>query len=766
MDGFWRKHCGKLSRGFGLAHGVLGLQHKNQCCRFVCQLVSIICLLLHPQPPEATQGSSAQQLYCFGPVSIEFVVRVLAASMSLDSASLVESVACPETVTAATLRQAFRDVLQGKDLDAFSVAEARMQVSTKLGFQPDALDGRKKEIRRLLTSLVQELRVETGGLEVQVSLAERTIEEHKEPDQARQYVYMVTISRCRDAHLPDGRPYRNLEELERKDIADAVRKAFDTPLPTEDGRGRPRTPMQESRSEGIDISRTIFIVVFKEKHHDNSVHFHVVVKLAGPHRFSPAKRTLRDRDRLPSHFSCTHTQVWSAMRYLFIETPTKPEVDDSPWQWTADGQSLDLFALSQRPFQAELWRKRREMQDKLVARYERKDEESSRKKAKAVFTKMDLTSVIVSKHLYSKDQLLAYVQDYGTAAMQVYASKHQRRLVADIEDAKEWASAKDNAELEATDEWTMVTRFADQGCPHGESACTYNSATQKIFDTNAGTMDWKELAEALRSIIVNGPLKTTRVPFLVGPSNTGKSTILYPFDDVFSPKRVLHKPAIGSSFGLRNIVNGGKRFIFWDDFRPVEFAHEKTVPVSVFLSLFIGKHAEIQVSQSFNDGNADVQWKKGVVFTGKQEDLWEPTKRVGLEDIRHMRNRCKEFKFLEILEDGSLVDVVPCASCMCKWICRGAAAWDAQAGLQPVLPIQQPPKTDMEHVAVVAGLSDLLAVLQVPQSVGVALQQELEQLGAVHVTELSAGDWERLESWSLLRPLQKRRLLTFICRSP
>lgn len=111
------------------------------------------------------------------------------------------------------------------------------------------------------------------------------------------------------------------------------------------------------------------------------------------------------------------------------------------------------------------------------------------------------------------------------------------------------------------------------------------------------------------------------MPFLVGPSNSGKSTVLYPIDDLFGPHRVAHKPALGSSFGLRNIVSGMKRFMFWDDFRPVEFAHEKTVPVSVFLSLFIGQPSEIQVSQSFNDGNPDVIWQRGVAFTGKSEGL-------------------------------------------------------------------------------------------------------------------------------------------------
>eukprot|EP00973_Karenia_brevis_P061824 8597408-Karenia_brevis.AAC.1 len=94
---------------------------------------------------------------------------------------------------------------------------------------------------------------------------------------------------------------------------------------------------------------------------------------------------------------------------------------------------------------------------------------------------------------------------------------------------------------------------------------------------------------------------------------------------MYTPKRVLHKPALGSSFALRNIEK--KRFIFWDDYRPVDYAAEKTIPVSLFLSLFIGQHTEIQASQSFNDGNKDIRWQRGVVFTAKQNGLWDPTKK-------------------------------------------------------------------------------------------------------------------------------------------
>ena len=253
------------------------------------------------------------------------------------------------------------------------------------------------------------------------------------------------------------------------------------------------------------------------------------------------------------------------------------------------------------------------------------------------------------------------------------------------------------------------------------------------------------------------------MPFLVGPSNSGKSTVLYPIDDLFGPHRVAHKPALGSSFGLRNIVSGMKRFMFRDDFRPVEFAHEKTVPVSVFLSLFIGQPSEIQVSQSFNDGNPDVIWQRGVAFTGKSEGLWEPTKRVSAEDIRHMRSRCHEFHFHTPLSQGSLRDVQPCPSCMCRWILRGAAAYDAEMGLRPIPSTGATeviaPMPSIRRTSAIQGLPELLAVLVLGDSIADALVEDLENLGAARVSELTIVDWEAIRAWSVLRPLQRRRLL-------
>lgn len=127
-------------------------------------------------------------------------------------------------------------------------------------------------------------------------------------------------------------------------------------------------------------------------------------------------------------------------------------------------------------------------------------------------------------------------------------------------------------------------------------------ADQGFFDANAETLSRTGLAAALRNILISGPSKTTRAPMIVGPTNSGKSTLVLPFDTLFGFGRVFHKPALGSSFALRNILKE-KRFLFWDDFRPVEYG-QRTVPVTTFLSLFQHEPFEVQVSQSFNDGNA------------------------------------------------------------------------------------------------------------------------------------------------------------------
>jgi len=116
------------------------------------------------------------------------------------------------------------------------------------------------------------------------------------------------------------------------------------------------------------------------------------------------------------------------------------------------------------------------------------------------------------------------------------------------------------------------------------------------------------------------------------------------------------------------------------------------------------------------------------------------------------------------MADNSLKDVTSCAPGMAKWIVSGAAAADAQLVLRPPAGPQRgngsPRRPDPTRVAAIAGLQELLDAVVAPALVGEAILEDLEELGAVRISEMvCAGAWQAIKAWALLRPLQRRRLL-------
>ena len=526
--------------------------------------------------------------------------------------------------------------------------------------------------------------------------------------------------------------------MTREEIGACVRAAFNNPLldPSKGGR---RPTNQEVVKK---------LAVFQEEHEGGEPHFHVAILLSCARRWLGAKRTLRMRDHLPSHWSASHSHFWSAVRYGAIATCKKPVVDTHPHQWSLDGLPWDLFEAAQEPWTARCWRRR--------------GEEAARKRlceqkpGKAKFTKLDLTALIIDKKLSSTAGILTFAQDHGTQKMQEWVCQNQRKLPDFLQEAWDWHAAREESELEKETEWALLCRMADRGCGHGRE-CGYARAASHFFMANAHSLDPVELAAALRAIIIAGPSKTTRCPFIVGPSNSGKTTLVLPFDDLFGHMRVFHKPALNSSFPLVNLSKN-KRFLFFDDFRPVDYG-QGTIDVGTFLSLFNGHPFEIRQSQAFKHGNEDFAWRKGCCLTAKQKELWEPWGNVSSEDVEHMRNRMHIFTCTAVLKD--LRRTEPCVPCMCMWIRDKAAESDARVVTQQV-PLISPPLFAGDGLQQVRGMAELSLKAHIPEKKCDDLQAEVALLGAVHVAELCESDWKGLAAFSALLPFEKRRLLAAV----
>ena len=68
------------------------------------------------------------------------------------------------------------------------------------------------------------------------------------------------------------------------------------------------------------------------------------------------------------------------------------------------------------------------------------------------------------------------------------------------------------------------------------------------------------------------------------------------------------------------------------------------------MKVFAGQRLEVQVSQSVHDGDADIQWKRGVAFTAKRECLWDCVRKATEEDVRHTQSRVEAFEARAVLQ--------------------------------------------------------------------------------------------------------------------
>ena len=367
---------------------------------------------------------------------------------------------------------AAKALLPTVDVSGMSLKEFREALCEHCGLPPNSLDFRKDEVNDLVKRLLNPETCHNPAAKIVKELG---------PEKAdhRGWVYLATVSRVLEQTRESNQDLCEIALLSREDIAVKFRDAFDNPLRAGKG-GRP------SGTTGI----VKYLVVVQEEHEGGEVHFHVALKLNTQRQFLPVKKTLRTRHRLAVHFSCSHTQFWSALRYCIIPTLQKPKVDETPYAWSSDGAPLDLYELSQRPWMAAVWKRHREDAEK----------EASAAGKRARFTKLDLTAIILAKQLRSKHEVLEYAQNFGCQSMQQFVSNKQRQLSEFLQDAWEWNSAPAEAAKDRQSGWEVVCAL---------------SAKQCAFGADCGS-----LLPPRRSSI--------------------------PFDQVFGPDRIFHKPALGS----------------------------------------------------------------------------------------------------------------------------------------------------------------------------------------------------------------------------
>ena len=124
----------------------------------------------------------------------------------------------------------------------------------------------------------------------------------------RRTVYLITFARVLLQTVLGNPGLKDPSTLAPGTILNCVKNAIDYPA-LGPGGGRPA-----NRNE----SPIRKIVVFREAHQDGSFHFHVGVLLSVALGFVTAKRALLTRHGLVSHWSSSHSEWWSVVRYGYM----------------------------------------------------------------------------------------------------------------------------------------------------------------------------------------------------------------------------------------------------------------------------------------------------------------------------------------------------------------------------------------------------------------------------------------------------------------
>ena len=307
-----------------------------------------------------------------------------------------------------------------------------------------------------------------------------------------------------------------------------------------------------------------FLSIFRERHAaaaDGQLgpyHWHIALKASRSFRFSPYKRALHMNHGLATHWSCTHTGYWSAVRYGFMPSPHKPQssLDPHPCTWARLGQHPPLFEAAQEPVTASALSRRREKKVKEAA---------AKGKPEPRPTEMDLYAIIVQNGFKNSPddsnaaaRLISFLKVHGTPALVSFAFKNRSKLPALIDDVWSWEKVDDFLQLHGRSR-------LDQLYAAGASTCIcqghWVQRAMQAFSLNGIAPE--AFCQQVFRLLRDGRRADVPVMVLMGRfGGEGKSFLLAPLRSVFGPSHVQATPQRGS-FPLLGLE--AKKVVLLDD---------------------------------------------------------------------------------------------------------------------------------------------------------------------------------------------------------
>ena len=483
---------------------------------------------------------------------------------------------------------------------------------------------------------------------------------------AHRAVYLITFSHPQQRHSADGRALVAPEAFTREGIALAVRDAAARPMHS--ARWLRQHPDHVVRPNDIDM-----LTVFREFHAEadgtrGHVHYHVAILFAQDHRFAPMKNALLWANGLASHWSCSHTGYWSAVRYGRVPRPTKPQaaLDPAPFTWAAAGPHPPLDACVHEPTCAKALEARRTRVEHAA---------SAAGKGAPHVREVDVWPVVVASGVrvdggsqLAEKRLIRYAKAHCSDPMVAFLFKNRHRLAGLIRDAWAWEevdTAIATAEMSRTD---ILHAACSSACQCGGA---WLQQVQMSFAANG--IDAPELCHHVLQALERGRHESVKVVVLLGrQGGEGKSLFFQPLTPLFGHDAVQRNPQAGR-FPLMGLDS--KRIVVLDEWH----FDPDILPLATQLLWFEGKPITIALPQNIagQSGHMDYTSDAPIFITAPEEVLRNmagnafapPTGQWSM-----LLRRLKLFHFTVPIPEPR-EPIVPCTSCFSLFLTQKAREW-------------------------------------------------------------------------------------------
>ena len=589
-----------------------------------------------PLPPPASAPTSPTAIHAAADAQPPPPCTV-AEAMPNDSDEELASVALPVVnsgmsevqadISSTDLRAAVVQLLSGRDLTQTTMRTLRAEVCQHLGLLPSALDTRGPELQTIATEVVK------GECPRQSSPHAGTEDLGEEYARALRMVYNVTCPHPQRGTAEDGTVLRPPGDFSRQEILNAVSLSI-----------------QECNASKRFPLKLLMAVVFRERHTDGEVHYHVALMADRQYRFGPIKKALLHNFGLATHWSTTHDHYASAVGYGYLPSPHKPlsDLDPVPLTWSATGTHPALADASRPPVSAHLIAQHREQARR--ARSEKGKHER--------FEDIHLWPIVVRENFVAgengRGHLMGYAKRTGGEAMVKFCFSNWHKLddlvgkIWEIEKVEEYIAAQGKSRVEV-----MQSAKAQNCCCHG----AWIPAALELFALNRIDPDvWRN---AVLEALHDGRSKGNVVCHVGLGGNEGKSFLLAPLMTVFGEDFVFITPP-PSGFPLLGMEKA--KVVLLDDWR----FNEDILSYNLQLLWFEGKPFVIARPQNSFSGHLRYKKDAPIFISTLEADLLSVKKQIQQGDVSMMLKRLTVFRFTSPLE--TVQKIPACAGCFARFL--------------------------------------------------------------------------------------------------